>query len=358
MSRVEIRAVYRQGEDAVVALIEMLIQRLNKLDKLEEEVASLKAQVSKNSHNSSKPPSSDMFRPAPKSLREPSNRPSGGQPGHRGHHLQRVKNPDQIVKHPLSGRCSCGRALSQGRLKEPDCHQVFDVPTIKLKVTEHQAETRECACGLCHTAEFPAGAEAPVQYGERISALTVYLSQYQLLPQKRIAEMMADWFGAPLSQGTINNMVGRAHARLELTEEAIKAAIRAEPVMNNDDTGMRVGGQLQWEHSSSTPKLTYYFCHARRGTVALREIGLLEGYKGRSVHDGWRSYFEFDILHALCNAHHLRELVFVKEELGQRWAGTMISLLTGCEIISLKRWRLCLTSKSLLIIIWRNEICA
>jgi transposase len=328
MSRDEIRAIYRQGEDAVVSLIEKVVGRLNVL---EEEFARLKAQISKDSHNSSKPPSSDMRRTEPKNSRVKSGKSSGGQPGHEGHSLRQVENPQHTVKRPLRGKCACGRDLSKCGKRGMEKRQVFDLPPkIGLEVTEYQAEIGECACGRQHTAAFPASVDAPVQYGERIRAIMVYLSSYQLLPQKRTTELLHDLFGVPISEGTLNNTVMQAHARLENTEDAIKKAIRVSPVMNTDETGMYINGKRWWEHVYSTLRYTFYFCHPNRGTKAMRENVVLSGYLGRAIHDGLPAYLDFECLHGLCNAHHLRELVFVQEELNQRWAGTMIELL--CRI--------------------------
>jgi transposase len=329
MSREEIRSIYRQGEEAVIALVEMLIERLNVL---EQKVEKLEAQVSKDSHNSSKPPSSDWGRPTPKSLREKSGKKSGGQPGHEGHSLRQVENPHHTKKYLLSGACDCGRDLAKAKKIGMEKRQVFDLPQdIDLEVTEFQAEIGECACGRQHTAEFPAGVEAPVQYGQRIRATVAYYSAYQLLPQKRITEAMKDLYGVPMSEATVNTILKNAHERLAATEEAIKAAIRASPVVHADETGMYVNGKRLWEHTLGTDLYTYYFCHSRRGKKALREDATLSNFIGRLVHDGWMSYYDLDCLHALCNAHHLRELVFVSEQgRHQRWASTMIKLL--CHI--------------------------
>jgi transposase len=340
MSRDEIRAVYRQGEDAVVSLIEILISRFNALEekvagleaqlgKANEEITRLKAQIAKDSHNSSKPPSSDMYH-APKNLREKSSRRNGGQPGHQGHTLQRVENPDIVKIHRLNGCCRCGRQLSRGKLTEYKQRQVFDLPPARLEVTEHRAEVRRCRCGKQHTAQFPEGVAAPVQYGNRIRATMVYFSSYQLVPQNRLVEAMRDLFNVQVSEGTLNSIIAKAHDFLEKTEEAIKARIRGSPIMCMDETGMYVKGERWWEHGCSTDRFTHYYCHVRRGKEAMKDGGMIEGYTGRAIHDGWASYFDFDCRHGLCNAHHLRELVFVKEELNQRWAGQMIEHL--CHI--------------------------
>jgi len=304
---------------------------------MEEQIKALEARViqleslsNKDSHNSSKPPSSDQKRPQPKSLRKKSAKKSGGQPGHAGHTLKQVEKPDQTITHQPKGRCHCGRPKGKGRLIGYKRRQVFDLPSIELEVTEHQVEVLECDCGRQHTAEFPKGVDAPVQYGGRVRAMVLYLSAYQLLPQKRTTESLADLFGVQMSEGTLNQILIEAYNRLAGTEKTIKAAIRSSPVMHLDETGMYVNGKRLWEHNCSTPLFTYYFCHAQRGKEAIKEGGMLFQYLGRAVHDGWKSYFDWECLHALCNAHHLRELIFIKEEYGQRWADTMITLL--CRI--------------------------
>jgi transposase len=220
--------------------------------------------------------------------------------------------------------------LSKGKRRGYDRRQVFDIPKPTMEATEHRAETKECACGRLHTAAFPKGVDAPVQYGPNIRSMLVYLSQYQLLPQKRITEAMADLFGVTISEGTVNKTIQQAYARLEATEETIKEKIRGSPVAHGDETGMYIAGKRLWQHTIGTALFTYFFCHARRGKKALQDDGILERFIGRLVHDGWLSYFDFDCLHALCNAHHLRELVFLSEQCHQRWAGTMIKLL--CQI--------------------------
>jgi transposase len=232
--------------------------------------------------------------------------------------------------HRLDGCCGCGRKLSLGKLIGYKQRQVFDLPPPRLEVTEHRSEVRRCRCGKHHAARFPENVTAPVQYGNQVRATMVYFSSFQLVPQNRLVEAMRDLFNVHVSEGTLNNIVAKAHKFLEKTEISIKASIRASPVMHMDETGMYVTGERWWEHVCSTTRFTYYFCHSRRGKKAMDDGGMIEGYAGRAIHDGWASYFDFDCRHGLCNAHHLRELVFVKEELKQRWAGQMIGLL--CRI--------------------------
>lgn len=325
LSRDEIRIIYRQGEEAVVSLIETLMQRLNALEK---EVADLKTQGSKDSHNSSKPPSSDIGKRVPRSLRGKSGRHSGGQPGHPGWTLNQVENPDHIVCHSLDGRCSCGRSLRDIRKTKIIRRQVFDIPLPKFEVTEHQVQTGVCRCGKRHVAVCPEHvSSSPVQYGNTLKALVLYLTSYQLVPLKRTQEFFADVFRLPLSQATVRHIAERAHKKLESTEKAIQASIRASPVIHVDETRLTVEGKHRWLHSCGTEKFTLYWCHEKRSTAAMEEAGVLPEYTGRAVHDYWYPYFQFGCRHALCNAHHLRELTFFFEELKQQWAGKMIQLL-------------------------------
>jgi len=321
MTREQLLSVYeKQG---IEPIIEAFLALQDMVEQLQRRVEQLEQRLTKDSHNSSNPPSSDWNR-TPKSLQEKSGKPSGGQPGHAGHSLKQVEKPDHVQEHPLHGTCECGRDLSKGKKRGYERRQVFDIPKPAMEVTEHMAETKECACGRLHTADFPHGVDAPVQYGPNIRSMLVYLSQYQLLPQKRITEAMADLFGVAISEGTVNKTIQEAYGRLEATEKAIKDAIQGSAVVHGDETGIYIGGKRWWQHGFGTALFTYFFCHPKRGTQALRDDGVLERFIGRLMHDGWKSYFDFDCLHGLCNAHHLRELVFLSEECRQRWAGTMI----------------------------------
>jgi len=323
ISREEIRAVYRQGEDAVISLVESLVEKFNAL---EQRVQLLEAKISKDSHNSSKPPSSDWQR-KPKSLREKTDRLPGAQPGHKGISLKQVEHPDHIQLCKLKGLCGCGRNKADAKILGIKKCQVIDMPVPTVKVTEFQGEIGECACGAVHIADFPAGVDAPVQYGPMIRAIVLYFSVYQLLPQKRTAQAMQDLFRVPISEGAINCVIERAYERLEATEHAIRAILMAAWVLHGDETGIYIGGKRLWLHTLGSKLFTYYFVHAKRGKVAFREDGTLENFIGRLVHDGWVSYFDLDCLHALCNAHHLRELIFISEQGKQRWAATMVKLL-------------------------------
>jgi len=330
---------YRQGADAIVVLVEQLVGTLTaQVERLTAEVSELRAEneelrgrLGTDSHNSSKPPSSDGpgSKPHPKSRREPSGRKPGGQPGHVGQTLRPVETPDEIVVHaPIECR-GCGERLDAAPVVRSERRQVLDLPPVRLQVTEHQAETRQCAgCGVETSGQFPKGVEAPVQYGPGVAGLAVYLNQEQLLPEERTCRVLAEVFGRPISEATLERAVETCYAELAEVEAAIKRGITEAEVAHFDETGARLGGKRFWLHVASTARLTFYATHPKRGREAMDALGVLPAFRGRAVHDGLTSYGQYqDCTHALCNAHHLRELTFVEEQLKQAWAKDLKMLL-------------------------------
>ncbi len=296
-------------------------------------VQELEGRLAKDSHNSSKPPSSDGLGRKTKSLREKSGKHRGGQPGHPGHQVSLVATPDAVETHRPTQCGTCQQRLPADAPSWIERRQVQELPVVRLHVTEHQILHVRCpACGATTEATAPAGVSAPQQYGPRLRAVATYLVQQQFVPYARVRELFADVFGAALSVGTLVNLVRLGAARLQGLEDEIKGALRQAPVLHHDETGLRVagleGGRLEWTHVTCTKELTLYSRHAARGAAALAAIGILPGYRGTSVHDGWTSYRHFQTCrHALCNAHHLRELTVVEEELHQSWAGRLKELL-------------------------------
>ena len=330
---------YRQGADAIVVLVEQLVGPLTEqMARLTAEVSELRAEneelrgrLGTDSHNSSKPPSSDGpgSKPHPKSRREPSGRKPGGQPGHVGQTLRPVEPPDEIVVHaPIMCR-GCGECLDTAPVVRSERRQVLDLPPVRLQVTEHQAETRQCAeCGVETLGQFPTGVAAPVQYGPGVAGLAVYLNQEQLLPEERTCRVLAEVFGRPISEATLERAVETCHTQLAAVEAAIKQGITEAEVAHFDETGARLGGKRFWLHVASTATLTFYAAHPKRGREAMDALGVLPAFRGRAVHDGLTSYGQYqDCAHALCNAHHLRELTFVEEQLKQGWASDLKTLL-------------------------------
>jgi len=190
-------------------------------------------------------------------------------------------------------------------------------------------------CPCCEQqikASFPSHVGRAVQYGKRIQAQATYLTMYQLLPLKRSGELFRDFYGHAPSEAMLLGAIEQVHEQVQPTLDAIYAQLVETDVLHHDETGMRVEGKLQWLHVSSTEQLTYYAVHPKRGQQAMRAIGILPQFKGVSLHDGWASYFQFaGCSHALCNAHHLRELRFVEEQYQQIWASEMIQLLRDAK---------------------------
>jgi transposase len=295
---------------------------------LRERVCELEQRLAKNSRNSSKPPSSDGFKkPAPKSLRKKGKRKSGGQPGHPGHTLKRVEKPDHTEKHRVERCVCCGRSLADQLPDAVEKRQIHDLPPLRLIVTEHQAATKLCECGHLNKASFPEGVNAPVQYGERIKAAAVYAKNYQYLPYERTCELLNDLFNCPMSEGTLANIIAQSDELAAHPVEKIKELVERATVAHFDETGSRVEGKLWWMHSASTAEATYYDIHRKRGSEAFDEIGILPDFVGRAIHDFWKPYFRYSCSHGLCNAHHLRELIFVHEQHQQAWADHMIDCL-------------------------------
>lgn len=296
-------------------------------------IRALEDQLAKNSGNSGKPPSSDGLKKKPRSLREKGKRKSGGQKGHKGSTLEMVLVPDETVLHTLDSCPHCATDLSTVEPERVEKRQVFDMPPVQIEVTEHQVQVKCCPqCQAQVKASFPEDVTHPVQYGKRIQAQAVYLNTYQLLPLARISELFGDFYGHAPSEAMVLGAIKQAHERIQPALDAIEAQLIQADVLHSDETGMRVEGKLHWLHVASTDKLTAYTVHPKRGQEAMREMDILPQFKGVSVHDGLTSYFQFeDCAHALCNAHHLRDLRFVEAQYQQAWAGEMAQLLRDAK---------------------------
>ncbi len=299
-------------------------------------VAELERQAGLNSTNSSKPPSSDGLKKQPRttSLREPSGLKPGGQKGHKGETLRQVEEPTVTINHFPASCSGCGSALVEASAIEYSARQVFDLPEPQpLIVTEHRAHTCQCdRCGTRTRAPYPDDVTAPVQYGPRITAFVLYLLHYQFVPEDRLVELMAHLFNVHLAAATIARMSTNCAQRFQGFVAAVLLAIKAALVKNLDETGFRIGGKGRWLHIACTPWLTFYRISPKRGSM-------LEGATGVAVHDHFKSYYTMkDVLHALCNAHHLRELKALIEIEKERWALKMQRLLRrACHATNLAR---------------------
>jgi transposase len=289
-----------------------------RIRELEREIERGPAPVERDSHNSSLPPSLDppwKKTPRTHSLRQQTGRRVGGQPGHRGSTLRRADSPDEVVTHAAQTCPGCGSSLHGADAITSERRQVFDLPVVRLCVTEHRRETRRCPkCATQARGEFPAEVCAPTQYGPRVLTHSAYLRLYQLLPAARTAEALRDLCGCPLSPATVERSGRIFSGKLVRCEQRLKAAITGSPVVGADETGLRVAGTGGWVHVARTDALTHYAYDPRRGQAAMQEVGILPQFRGTLVRDGYLSYTRFECCrHSLCNAHLLRELVYVEE---------------------------------------------
>jgi transposase len=291
----------------------------------------LQARLAKDSHNSSKPPSSDpLGRKRPRSQRRRSGKKPGGQLGHRGETLHLVATPDEQVEHRPTVCTTCQAPLDEtAPVTGYERRQVHELPPVRLLIREHRALHVRCPrCQQLSAGTFPAETPSRAQYGPRLRALAVYLLEQQLIPYARVRDLFADLLGAHVSLGTLTRWVQQGAETLRPVESAIKAALVRSPVLHNDETGVRRAGKLAWAHVASTARLTHYAIHAKRGSEAIDTIDILPRYHGVSVHDGWKPYRHYtQCRHALCNIHHLRELTFVEEQTHQVWASELKGLL-------------------------------
>jgi transposase len=315
--------------DALKETFQVVKQVREQVKTLQNQVKTLQEQQAKDSHNSHLPPSSDRFgKRKQKSLRKASGKKQGGQPGHQGHHLQPLAQINEVVLHQVQECQHCHHPLENVPAHIIERRQVIDFPEKRLWVTEHQIEEKHCpVCLRTSQAAFPSAVRATAQYGSRIQALGVYLVEGQMVPYARASQMLREIFGLQISAGSLAGWVRTCSQALIEVETRIKEGLRKANVIHQDETGVRVRRHHSYVHVCSTPQLTHFGYHPSRGRVALNTIGILAGFEGTSVHDGYKIYPGYPCQHALCNVHHLRELTFVEEELKQPWAKKMKELL-------------------------------
>ena len=312
-------------------LEKIISQQQTQIQQLQTRVSDLESKIAKNSSNSGKPPSSDGLKKPPKtkSQREKSGKKPGGQNGHLGRTLKQIKAPDYIETHSPRSCTSCGHSLDTVKGSSINKRQVFDIPEPKVEVTEHRIEGKICpCCGEVSKGLFPDNVTAPVQYGERIQALSAYFEHQHFLPFDRLSQMFSDVFNIGISPGTCANIDRRLFEKLEPFEIHLKAHLIASKALHFDETGMRCEKKLHWVHTASSKLSTFYTIHAKRGKEAMNEADILPRFRGIGIHDHWIPYFSYQqITHGLCNTHHLRELTFIHEQKKEEWARKMKDLL-------------------------------
>lgn len=319
------------GTPSIVELLERLARLEARIDGLERENAGLRqenavlraenadlrARLGQDSSNSSRPPSSDgLGKPAPKSLRGRSGRRPGGRPGHEGRTLRQVADPQVRVVHEPAGCSGCGDDLDGAVQSGVAVRQVFDLPDIAVRVTEHRIVSRRCRCGQVSTGQAPDGVDAPVQYGPRANAAAVYLQQALFGAQARTAQAMTDLFGVAMSAGAVAAAHTRAGDVLADSEfvDQIRDVLTGADVVHVDESGLRVAGKLHWVHVATTGKYTLIWVHPKRGRAGIDAGEVMASMTGIAVHDAWAPYDTYSPgAHQLCCAHLLRELIAAAE---------------------------------------------
>ncbi len=324
-----------EQKDQLILKLYGIIQELEKevselkkeVNNLKKEVNDLKNQLNKNSRNSHQPPSSDGFK-RQTNQRPKSGKPTGAQKGHVGRTLTESNNPDRIIEHRLKHCPHCQFNLADEMTLTWKKAQIYDIPELKIEVEEHLIEEKFCPhCHKLCKACLPKGIEFGVHYGKRIKALMVYLRGYHFIASKRCVEFMQDLFNHTISEGSLFNAEKICYKGLEEFEKRLKKSLKKSSLMHADETGLRVAKQGHWLHVLSNRFGSYFFIHKKRGQQAMQEMNILTHFKGTLVHDHFKPYFKYGFAHALCNAHHLRELQSVFEQTGHNWALKMQSLL-------------------------------
>ena len=346
ITRELIFSICNEGNEAVFQFISALVQQntlvlsqnvalleQNKIQDekalaLEARILELETSLKKDSSNSSKPPSTDGYKKKPVSLRQSNLKKPGGQQGHPGKTLAFVDEPDHIRLHEPAACLGCGVSLKDAPGSTLEKRQVTDLPQPPVEVTEHHLRQIQCpCCGLLNQGAFPENVSQPVQYGSRIKSLATYLTHFQMIPYGRVAAFLSDMFGLSISKATLYEAQKTCSMRLEPMLDKIKEMLVNSKVVGFDETGMRAGGSLRWLHAASTSKFTHFHWYESRGKEGTDAGGIFPAFNGVAVHDAWHPYWNYSTRHALCNAHHLRELKGLFQQTKQEWASSMIELL-------------------------------
>ncbi len=314
-TQAELDSMSHAEKDALILLL------FDVLARYEQRLSEVEGKVEKTSQNSSKPPSSDGLKKGPAKPRQRGEKPLGGQPGHLSATREMVDTPDEIRELRPHGSCPCGASLDGLPARLGERRQQIEIPEPKTVVTEFRQLWIECpCCGREHGGEFPAGITPNVSFGPRLKAYAVGLVQGHFVALERTCEIIADQYGVQPSNGAVQNWIIKAGQLLADDYTANQQSILAAEVAHFDESGMRIGGKLNWLHVAATEQSVYYTVHAKRGQEAMDAAGILPHFQGNAVHDHWKSYwFYTQCSHSLCNAHHLRELHYCEELTGHFW---------------------------------------
>lgn len=304
---------------------------------LVEQVAELQRQTARDSSNSSKPPSSDSpytkkTKPRDGSLRGRSGRKPGKQPGEPGATLCQVADPDEVVV-CAPDRCEgCGADLAEVPVTGTQQRQEFDVrpPPPRPLVTAYLVQAKVCpSCGRTCEGQAPAGVSGRAQYGPGVHAHAANLTVANHVPVGRAARLLGDMLGVDVSVGFVAGVRGKAAGGLGPFGERVVWLLAQAGVLHVDETPARAAGSLSYVHVACTEFLTHLHV-AGRSAADIDAGGVLDGYQGTIVRDGYAGYAHLgEAAHAWCGAHLLRDLraVWEADPLGQAWAGSMGDLL-------------------------------
>ena len=313
--------------DLSLSLQEAVIKLTKENLELNQKLKILELRYSKDSHNSSKPPSSDGYKKRPiVNQRTKTGKSIGGQAGHKSNSKPFHQHPDKVYYHLPSG-CDCG--VEHWEEKTIETFQIVDLPSIKGYVTEHRKIKYKCNnCGKEFSGDPPESKGNKIQYGTKLRSLAAYLNQYQLIPYQRLKEMFHDLLSIDLSVGSLVNFVKETGEGLTAFENHVKECLKSSKVLHSDETGIRVRGKTNWIHVVSNKRYTYLHANRSRGRQAIEQMDILPDFSGVLVHDRFRSYFgDWNFRHSLCNAHILRELIYFEEQGDKPWASEIKKLL-------------------------------
>jgi transposase len=304
------------------------------------------ARLPKNSSNSSRPPSTDLYKPlrnTNNSLRQKSGKKSGGQPGHAGSTLlfnQRV--PDATVRHSADYCEACGIDISRLDTVTEEIRQVIDIPSPKYVITNHITYKKVCSCGHCNHGCFPANVKSAVSYGPGTQALVVNLSTRQYLPYDRLSKLIGDLYGIAMSEGTIANILARFEQKASTVYEHIRQQIFKSEVVGSDETSANVNGQNHWFHTYQNPLWTFIGYHQSRGINA-RDAFYPSGLPNTIlVTDCLAMQLTTPAKeHQVCLDHLLRELNAMEQEYPRRhWPVQMKALIKNALDLKKKEYTL------------------
>ena len=322
----------RKENQHLKEIIQTLIVRISSL---EERLA--RYENPKNSRNSSIPPSHDYTRvPKTRSLREPSGKKPGGQPGHEGTTLEMVEKPDEFIKHIPQFCTCCGLDLSRIHAELVECRQEVDLPVIQPVFIEHQTFRKTCTCGNTMVADFPDGITPGISYGDNIESLAAYMNARHFVPFQRLAEVFRYVLNTPISEGTLVKAINRVAEKARPAYDLIRKRVETADVNGGDETGMKINGQKGWFWTLQGKRFTYIIASLNRGAQTLYH----HFPKGLAfsvlVHDCWRCYFKVaSVAHQICLAHLLREFNHIHDCYKLPWATDFKQLLL--EAIAFKK---------------------